>query len=129
MDFLSFFTRPPVCFLFSCRPISCLSNCAKSLSAAAAAACTSCRNSEFNLTGHCTKIRPRKPFLVLRSVFLAILNARYHPCAVPSLFPTPSSVWPVVWRSDETTLREQDHIHTICVLNLFSISKNFHKYH
>ncbi len=43
MVFLSFFILPLVCFLFSCKPISCLSNCAKSLTAVAAAAWTSCK--------------------------------------------------------------------------------------
>lgn len=41
MDFLSFFNLPLVCFLFSCKPISCLSNWDKSFAARAATAWTS----------------------------------------------------------------------------------------
>ena len=46
MDFLSFFNLPLVCFLFSCKPISCLSNWDKSFTAWAAAAWTSYNWSE-----------------------------------------------------------------------------------
>jgi hypothetical protein len=46
----------------------------------------------------CTKILPRRPFLALRNVSLAIPNARYHPYAVLPLFPAPSLVYSIVGR-------------------------------